>query len=371
MAKTGKHVCMSSDTARLDEISAFLARAGWGEADLHWFDQDASTRRYARLTRSDGRTAILMDAPRVEDDPCTPEMSAEERAALGWNAMTRLASSRVDAFVLVAEHLRAAGLRPPLIHAHDSAAGLAILEDFGSLREFARLIERGMDEVPLYEQAAKDLARLHAHPKPAVLVQGDESWPILEFDHVALGANADLYADWFHIYDDRARMNDADRARWEQTKDGLIGHAMTFPREFTLRDYHAENLLWLPEGRIGLLDFQDAVLGWDAWDMAMLTQDARRTVSGSATSAAIRTYLDATGKDETAFRERLAVIGTLNALRIAGVFARLIKRDGKPRYQAFMPRQLEMLARNLAHPAAADMRGLIADTAPFVLEASS
>ena len=371
MAKTGKHVCMSSDTARLDEISAFLARAGWGDADLHWFDQDASTRRYARLTRSDGQTAILMDAPRVEDDPCTPEMSAEDRAALGWNAMTRLASSRVDAFVLIAEHLRTAGLRPPLIHAHDSAAGLAILEDFGSLREFARLIERGTDEVPLYEQAAKDLARLHAHPKPEVLIQGDDRWPILEFDHIALGANADLYADWFHIYDDRARMNDADRARWEQTKDGLIAHAMTFPREFTLRDYHAENLLWLPEGRIGLLDFQDAVLGWDAWDMAMLTQDARRTVSGSATSAAIRAYIDATGKDETDFRERLAVIGTLNALRIAGVFARLIKRDGKPRYQAFMPRQLEMLARNLTHPAAADMRGLIADTAPFVLEASS
>ena len=110
MAKTGKHVCMSSDTARLDEISAFLARAGWGDADLHWFDQDASTRRYARLTRSDGQTAILMDAPRVEDDPCTPEMSAEDRAALGWNAMTRLASSRVDAFVLIAEHLRTAGL---------------------------------------------------------------------------------------------------------------------------------------------------------------------------------------------------------------------------------------------------------------------
>ncbi|MEM9572459.1 MAG: phosphotransferase [Pseudomonadota bacterium] len=361
---------MSSETARIDDIAAFLTRAGWGDAQLHWFDQDASTRRYARLTRPSGMTAILMDAPRVEDNPCTPEMSAEERAALGWNAMTRLASSRVDAFVLIADHLRAAGLRPPHVHAHDSAAGFAILEDFGHQREFARLIEQGMDEVPLYAQAAKDLARLHAHPQPHVLSQGDECWPILEFDQVALGANADLYADWFHVFDDRARMNDADRARWEETKDALIAHAMTFPREFTLRDYHAENLLWLPEGKVGLLDFQDALLGWDAWDMAMLTQDARRTVSAAATDAAIHAYLDATGKEDAAFRERLAVIGTLNALRIAGVFARLVKRDGKPRYNTFMPRQLEMLSRNLAHPAAADMHGLIAETAPFVLEAA-
>lgn len=359
---------MSSKPNRSDEISAFLDGAGWGHVDLHWFDQDASTRRYARLTRPNGATAILMDAPRVEDDPCTPEMDAAERAARGWNAMTRLASSRVDAFVLIADHLRSAGLRPPHIHAHDIGAGLAILEDFGDKREFARLIEQGAEEVPLYQQAAEDLARLHKHPKPNVLELGGECWPVLEFDDVALGANADLFADWFHLYDDRARMHDADRARWEETKAGLIERAMSFPREFTLRDYHAENLLWLPEGKIGLLDFQDAVLGWDAWDIAMLTQDARRIVSDAAVTAAIRAYLELSGKDEAAFMERLAVIGTLNALRIAGVFARLVKRDSKPRYTSFMPRQLVMLARNLEHSAAADMRAFIKETAPFILE---
>jgi hypothetical protein len=151
----------------------------------------------------------------------------------------------------------------------------------------------------------------------------------------------------------------------------LIEQAMGFDREFTLRDYHAENLLWLPEERIGLLDFQDAVIGWDAWDLAMLTQDARREVSAEATNAVLHTYLDESGKTERSLMERLAVIGTLNALRIAGVFARLVKRDGKPRYIDFMPRQQLMLARNLAHPAAAEMRSFIANTAPFILEADS
>lgn len=356
--------------SRPDQIKAFLDQAGWGDAKIDWFDQDASTRRYARLTQPSGDTAILMDAPRVEDDPCTPDMPLETRQKLGWNAMTRLASSRVDAFVLIAEHLRAAGLRPPQIFAHDSARGFALLEDFGAQREFARLIEQGVAEVPLYEQAAKDLAHLHRHPKPGLLQSGEDRWPVLDFDHIALGANADLFADWYHAYDDTARMSDADRARWERVRDGLIDQAMAFPREFTLRDYHAENLLWLPDGEIGLLDFQDAVIGWDAWDMAMLTQDARRAVSDQATRAAIRTYLEASGKDEAAFQERLAVIGTLNALRIAGVFARLVKRDGKPRYNQFMPRQKLMLARNLAHPAASEMRAFVAETAPGILETS-
>ena len=359
---------MSSDLDRNALIDRFLAGAGWDDATLNWLGQDASTRRYARLKHPDGSMAILMDAPRIEDDPCTPDMTEETRKKLGWNAMTRLASSRVDAFVLIAHHLRAAGLRPPDIHAHDSTHGFALLEDFGTQREFARLIEQGEAEVPLYTQAARDLAKMHRHPKPGILERNGERWPILPFDDVALRANADLYADWLHHYDPRARMNAVDRAKWETARDALIEQAMSFEREFTLRDYHAENLLWLPENRIGLLDFQDAVIGWDAWDLAMLTQDARRNVSDAATRAALTTYLDESGKSESALLERLAIIGALNALRITGVFARLVERDGKPRYSEFMPRQQLMLAQNLTHPATADMRAFIAETAPFILE---
>ena len=362
---------MSSDPDRQTLINEFLTHAGWGDAALAWLGQDASTRRYARLTSPRGDTAMLMDAPRIEDDPCTPEMDEAQRQRLGWNAMTRLAASRVDAFVLIANHLRHAGLRAPDVFAHDSERGFALLEDFGEQREFARLIERGQAEVPLYMAAARDLAKLHRHPKPGTLEKDGERWPILTFDETALRANADLYADWLHQYDDRARMSRADLSRWETARDTLIEQAIEFDREFTLRDYHAENLLWLPDGEIGLLDFQDAVIGWDAWDLAMLTQDARRVVSEEAVNAALRTYLDETGKDESALRERLAVIGTLNALRITGVFARLVTRDGKPRYRQFMDRQQLMLARNLKHPAAAEMRAFIAETAPFILESAA
>ena len=360
---------MEFDSTRQAEIDAFRASTGWAQASLSWLGQDASTRRYGRLKHGN-QTVLLMDAPPIESEPCTPDMTEAERELSGWNAMTRLAASRVDAFVLIADHLRGIGLRTPEIYAHDKAKGFALIEDFGDGREFARLIERGLaDETILYTKAAQTLAHLHAQPIPKIITSGGASWPILPFDAVALRANADLFADWLPQYDRRARMTPADRIRWESQLDELIEQAESFPRELTLRDYHAENLLWMPNGQIALLDFQDAVLGWDAWDLAMLTQDARRKVSEHARRAAIHAYLNATGKSEDEFNTRLAVIGTLNALRITGVFARLIKRDGKPRYGDFITRQQALLAENLAHPAAAGMAVFVRETAPFIFEA--
>jgi N-acetylmuramate 1-kinase len=372
MAKTGSLDSMGYDADRQAEIEAFLTRAGWADARLDWLNADASTRRYGRLSRADGEAALLMDAPLVEDDPCTPDMGPEERLAGGWNKQSRLAASRVEAFAAIGGWLRANGFSAPEVLAGDAALGLAVIEDFGSQKEFARLIEKGADEVELYTAAAGALADLHALDIPKELSALDRTWPILDFDTLALNVNASLFANWYPQFDPRMSLLDADHARWESELAALIERAQAFPRELTLRDYHAENLIWLPErggrARVGLLDFQDAVVGWDAWDMAMLVQDARRPVSPAAQSAAIRTYLDRTGKAEADFLERLAIIGTLNALRIVGIFARLIERDGKARYKLFLPRQKQLLARNLEHPAAAGMAAFVADTAPFIFE---
>lgn len=356
---------------RTAETDTFLKSAGegWETARRQSLGQDASTRRYIRLFREDGATALLMDAPRVESDPCPPDADAATRARMGWNAMTRLAASRVEAFALISHHLRNLSLRAPKVYHFDARFGFALIEDFGDGREFARLIERGAeDETRLYKAAAERLATVHKASIPKVLSVDGVTWPILEFDSVALGANADLYADWLPAEIGGKALEGAHRVRWEAERDALIQQAMSFPRAFTLRDYHAENLLWLPDGDVGLLDFQDAVVGWDAWDLAMLTQDARRNVSEEAAEAAISTFLTLTGQSRAAFDERLAVIGALNALRIAGVFSRLQHRDGKPRYGDFQPRQLQLLARNLSHPSLSGMAAFVRETTPFVFE---
>ncbi len=359
---------------REQSIRAFLAVAGWGEAQRFALGQDASTRRYERLVRADGLNAILMDAPPLEDAPCPPDADDDTRRAMGWNAMTRLAGSRVEAFVALAGELRARGLSAPDIYAHAPGDGLALIEDFGAGRELARLIERGeVEETLVYAAAAQTLARLHREAPPAQVEGYGERWPIQSFDRLALKTNAELFAQWLPQFDRRASMPDRARARFEAALGGLIEQAESFPRAFTLRDYHAENLLWLPGRggveRIGLLDFQDAVIGWEAWDLAMLTQDARRNVSHQARESALTQYLDDTGGSRETLDRRLSVIGTLNALRITGLFARLVQRDHKPRYLDFMPRQQAILASNLTHPAVGEMRAVVAETAPFILEA--
>jgi hypothetical protein len=357
------------EAGRAADMNAFLTRAGWDDATRFPLGQDASTRRYIRLVRPDGTRAMLMDAPNVEDSACPPDADDATRIAMGWNASTRLAASRVDAFVLIASYLRHRGFRAPEIIAHDSAHGFALIEDFGENLEIARQIEAGnVDELTAYVTSADILADLHREDAPSTLSNGSDVWPILDFDRLALVSNADLYADWLRAERGGGALEGAEREEWEKVRDQLIAQAMEFPRTFTLRDFHAENLLWLGNGEVGLLDFQDAVRGWDAWDMAMLTQDARRAVSPEAAEAAIRHYLDQTGKSREAFDERLAVIGALNALRIAGVFSRLQHRDGKPRYSLFQPRQLAILARNLSHPALKDMNAFVRRTTPFVFE---
>lgn len=346
----------------------FLEEAGWGDAVRTPLSVDASARRYERLTRGE-ESAIFMIAP-PEGFVCRPEHTEEIRLSLGWYATSRLAASRVDAFLAIDQHLRSLGLSAPEIYASDISRGLVLLEDLGEA-EFARVIEQGEDEIALYRAAAEALAVVHQAPAPQSLSVGRRVWPILEYDALALKVSADLFYEWSPQQDPTIAMDKVSPARWEEARDALIEQALTFPRALILRDYHAENLIWLPErtgvARVGLLDFQDAVSGWAEWDFAMLLQDARRVVSHEAHEAAVATYLDLTGGSREAFDQHLAVLGTLNALRVAGVFARLIHRDKKPRYLDFLPRQLELLSRNLEHPAAAPMRAVIAEGAPHLI----
>lgn len=356
---------------RSDALARLLTETGFDAAQRMPLAGDASTRRYERLILPD-RRAILMDAPRsAESAPCPPGATPTERRTMGWNATARLAASRVEAFVAVAAYLESLGLAPPEIYGADCEAGYAVIEDLGDSL-YAQIIPQGADEVVLYQEAARVLARVHQAGSPARLQgKAGAAWPLLDYDALALEVNADLFVEWLPRAAD-VRIDDAARARWERVRDGLIVKALGFPRAFTIRDYHAENLLWLPERdglkRVGLLDFQDAVRGWRAWDFAMLLHDARRDVGDAAAEAAIRAYLDATGVGDAEFRRELAVLGAINAMRILGVFSRLAGRDGKQRYLSFMPREWGHLARTLQHPALEEARAFVTDVARPYLE---
>ena len=352
-----KGVILSSE--REAAKAAFLEAHGFGDVRRQPLGGDASTRAYERLHRG-GDSFIFMDQPpSVETAPCPPDATPEERAALGYNALARLAAGRVVAFVACAGWLNAQGLSAPKVLAADAAAGLAVLEDLGD-DLYARLIEAGTDEAPLYDAAIDGLLAIHAAPTPAVLNYDGSTWPLLTYDDLALKTAHDIFVEWQPKFRDVA-FGDAALAEWEAIWAPIRAKGEADATVFCHRDYHAENLIWLPErqgaARVGMLDFQDAVLAHPAWDLSMLLHDARRTVSPEREAACLDRYLAARPElDRTAFLADYHALGALNVIRILGIFARLVTRDGKPRYADFIPRLWVYLDVCFADPALADLK---------------
>ena len=334
---------------------AFLNEAGFATAAREPLPGDASTRRYERLRLASGATLMLMDQPpAAESRPCDPSWSPERRAAEGWNAMARLSAGRVEAFASVAAHLKSLGLSAPEVVALDPAQGLAVLEDLGD-GLFARRIEAGAAETPLYEAAIDVLARLHETPPPARLTGAGVEWPLLDYDAVALKAGADLFVEWYPKLDPRVVVGEAARAEWDALWGEVARRGGEAASAFAHRDYHAENLLWLDErtgpARVGLIDFQDAVRAHPSWDLHSLLHDARRDVSPELERAMLDRYFALRpAVEREAFLADYAALAALNEARILGIFARLIVRDGKPRYRAFLPRMWRWLGHDLKAP---------------------
>jgi aminoglycoside/choline kinase family phosphotransferase len=343
------------ETLRLD----FLKAAGLADAVRAPLPGDASTRRYERLTPTTGPTLMLMDqAPAAESQPCDPRWTPEQRHAAGWNAVARLSAGRIEAFAAVAAHLKSLGLSAPEIPALDAANGLALLEDFGD-DLFARVIEDGADETPLYLAAIEAMAVLHEAGAPPETLHGPGGdWPLLTYDETALQGGADLFVEWLPKLDDRVSFDAAAIADWRASWAPIVASGAAGASVMAHRDYHAENLIWLPQrdgaARVGMIDFQDAVRAHPSWDLHSLLQDARRDVSPTLEAEALDRYFALRPDvDRAAFMADYAGLAALNEARIIGIFARLIARDGKPRYRQFLPRMWRHLNANLDQPALA------------------
>ncbi|KQW86493.1 N-acetylmuramate/N-acetylglucosamine kinase AmgK [Brevundimonas sp. Root1279] len=333
----------------------FLKAAGLGEAVRDPLPGDASTRRYERLTLPGGRTLMLMDqAPAAESLPADRSWSPERRKAEGWNAVARLSAGRIEAFAAVAAHLKALGLSAPEIVAVDAAAGLAVLEDFGDAL-FARVIEGGEPEEPLYLAAIEALAKLHEAETPDILTGAAGDWPLLVYDETALQGGADLFVEWMPKLDPGLSFDAAALADWEAAWAPVVARGAAGATVMAHRDYHAENLILLADRQgaalVGMIDFQDAVRAHPSWDLHSLLQDARRDVPADLEARALDHYFSLRPQvDRVEFLRDYAGLAALNEARILGIFARLIVRDGKPRYRAFMPRMWDHLNANLKKP---------------------
>lgn len=317
--------------ARLRQIDTFLTGCGWGTATRSALAGDASARRYFRLHRAGG-TAVLMDA-----DPARGE--------------------RVDRFLQVGHWLRAQGYSAPKVLAEEVAQGFLLLEDLGD-DLVARLVAKDPGlERPLYLATTAFLADLHRHPPPDFLAAGDAR---------ALSALLGFVTE-FYLPGMDAPVTDA-ALRIAPLVGDLFDRLDDGSRALSMRDFHAENLIWLPEragvARAGLLDFQDAFATHPAYDLVSLLQDARRDVSLATEAACIAAYCGKKGLEQSRFLPIYALLGAQRALRILAIFARLSMVGGKPQYLAHAPRVWAALQRNLSHPALTDLARAVHEGLP-------
>jgi N-acetylmuramate 1-kinase len=355
---------MTRTEDRNESRMAFLERAGWAAASAAPLAGDASTRSYQRL-RLDGRPAVLMIAPPGAEAPaCPPDADEAARRALGYNAMARLAGPNLDAFTTLSAALREAGLSAPEVYAADAAAGYALLEDLGD-DLFARVVGL-VDEEKLYRAAIEALATLHAHH--AARPSG-AAYQMLDYDALAFEAEAALLIEWYWPLKKGAPAPDDLVAEYLSLwRDALKG--LSAPHVYVLRDYHAENLLWLPDRRgvqrVGVIDFQDALFGHAAYDLVSLLEDARRDVDPDLAEEMAAHYMSFGGPtfDRDGFRRDYAILAAQRNAKILGIFARLAKRDNKPRYLDLLPRVEGHFRRDLARPDLAPLRTFFAKHLP-------
>jgi tRNA threonylcarbamoyl adenosine modification protein YjeE len=350
---TGYGAC-AARVERMAAVRSFLDEAGFGSAERHRLQGDASTRSYERLVR-DGHSYILMNAPPRADGPPV-------RDGKPYSAIAHLAEDVVP-FVAMAAALRMRGLSAPDIFHADTEQGLMILEDLGDERFVA-----GDPPAPIEERYAVAVdvqVELHAQNLPEVLpVSPHIEHSLPAYDMEALLIEVELLLDWYLPRmgaNLTASARDVFIALWRDA----LQPAIDSPSTWVLRDYHSPNLIWLPEregiARVGLLDFQDALMGPAAYDLASLLQDARVDVPEEMEINLISRYVrDRHARDPdfdvAGFIRLYATMAGQRATKILGIFARLDLRDGKPQYLRHMPRIWAYLQRALAHPAQAPLK---------------
>jgi len=331
----------------------FLAKAGWADAHMHPLTGDASSRSYERLTRV-GQSALLMNAPPgAETAACPPDANANKRRNLGYNAMARLAGPNLHAFVSISERLRVAGLSAPDIYVVDPENGFALIEDLGD-DLYTNAIASGADELQLYRTAIDALITLRsAKLKPVI----NDQYRMLNYDDLAMKAEVDLLPEWYWEHKASTPIAPDLKIEYQALWSDIINN-ISAPHLMVLRDFHAENLLWLPDrkaaARVGVIDFQDGLYGHAAYDLVSLLEDARRDVDPLIAEKTLTYYCQQasgfTDFDEERLRSDYAILGAQRNSKILGIFARLIKRDQKPRYLQFIPRVEAHFRRNLLHP---------------------
>ncbi len=311
----------------------FLRDAGWADARIEPLAVDASFRRYFRVINGD-QTAVLMDAPPPHEDP--------------------------RPFITMAEWLTGHGFSAPRILHRDLAHGLILLEDLGNDRMREAVDADPAEEMETYRGVVDVLIALHKQIPPALTPASVETYC----------SEVELFIDW---YCPEFGL-EVDREGFTKAWHGVIAPVMAAIKQpvVLLRDYHAENIMLMAGksgiARYGLLDFQDALVGHPAYDLASMLEDARRDVTPAVETEMLRYYREQTGAGDD-FENAYWVLAGQRNMRILGLFVRLWRRDNKPHYTNFQNRMWGLMERDLGQPALAPVKAWFDANVPVAMRA--
>ena len=356
----GRRVEMSAAgtwPARLERTRAvrnFLERSGWSDATRQPHAGDASYRTHERILRG-ASTARLMNAPARAPGPAI-------YGGRSYDAVARRATD-IRAFLAIAAALRERGVHAPEILAADIDVGLLLAEDLGA----EGIVDPdGAPIMARYEAAIDLLAFMHGQSWPETVPLADgASYRLPPYDRDAMLIEISLFPDWFGGHGGEPAFPPDERApflaAWSKVLERVDGE----PATWVLRDFHSPNILWQAEAtgldRIGVIDFQDALIGHPAYDVASLAQDARVPLSEAQEASLKARYMSAReaaapGFDAAAFETAYAVMGLQRATKVLGIFTRLALAEGKPGYRRHRARLKTVIRRNLTHPVLSNLR---------------
>lgn len=357
---TGRRVTITAPAPALSRIRrvlairAFLNSHGYAGATRRFLTGDASMRAYESVKTTTGEVLVLMDWPKRPEGP----------PVLDGKPYPKVAHIAEDAypFVAISQYLRGIGLTAPEVLHVDYDQGILLIENLGQegvLGEYGRPIE------DRYRESVVCLGYLHSHTMQQDLpIEGGPIHHVPDFDPTAMKMEARLLLDWYLPWKRGEQPSEAERQDYLAIWDGLIGELQSAEKNLLLRDFHSPNIIWQPQQagvrRVGLIDFQDAMIGPTAYDLASIVQDARVDIPKALADQMMIDYLTLRRSlgdfDEASFLKSWAIMAAQRNCKLGGLWVRLKERDGKPQYLQHMPRTLRHLSMALAHEALAPLR---------------
>ncbi|MEV4610499.1 tRNA (adenosine(37)-N6)-threonylcarbamoyltransferase complex ATPase subunit type 1 TsaE [Neorhizobium sp. LMR1-1-1.1] len=357
---TGRRVTITapapalSRVRRVLSIREFLNTRGYAGATRRFLTGDASMRAYESVATATGETLVLMDWPKRPEGP----------PVLDGKPYPKVAHIAEDAypFVAISQYLRGIGLTAPEVLEVDYEQGILLLENLG---QEGVLDEDGWPIEDRYRESVVCLGYLHSHAmKQDLPIKGGPTHHVPDFDPTAMKMEARLLLDWYLPWKRGEQPSEEERQDYLAIWDGLIGELQSAEKNLLLRDFHSPNIIWQPQQagvrRVGLIDFQDAMIGPTAYDLASIVQDARVDIPKALADQMMIDYLTLRRSlgsfDEASFLKSWAIMAAQRNCKLVGLWVRLKERDGVPHYLRHMPRTLRHLSTALAHEALAPLR---------------